>query len=71
MGIDFDNIKNKADDLLKQHGDKIEDGVGKAGEFAKRKFGHEETVDKVVDKIHDLIPGEHGHRDQGGEPGQK
>jgi hypothetical protein len=56
MGIDFDNLKNKAEDLLKDHGDKVEQGVEKAGDFAKRKFGHEETVDKVVDKIQDMIP---------------
>jgi hypothetical protein len=56
MGIDFENLKNKAEDLLEQHGEKIEQGVEKAGEFAKSKLGHEETVDKVVDKIQDIIP---------------
>jgi hypothetical protein len=66
MGIDFDDLKKKAEGLLEQHGDKIEEGVDKAGEFAKNRFGHEETVDKVVDKIHDMIPGERG--DRGGEP---
>ena len=56
MGIDFDGLKKKAEDLLEEHGDKIEQGVEKAGEFAKDKFGHDETVDKVVDKIQDMIP---------------
>lgn len=56
MGIDFEGLKNKAEDLVEEHGQKIEDGVEKAGEFAKSKFGHDETVDKVVDKIQDLIP---------------
>jgi hypothetical protein len=65
MGIDFDNLKNKAEDLLEQHGDKIEQGVEKAGEFAKQKFGHEGTVDQVVDKVQDLIPDK-----QDGEPGK-
>ena len=60
MGIDFDNLKNKAEELVKEHGDQIEAGVGKAGEFAKNKFGHDETVDKVVDKIQGMIPGERG-----------
>jgi hypothetical protein len=69
MGIDFDNLKNKADDLLREHGDKIEEGVEKAGEFAKNKFGHEEKVDKVVDKIQNMIPGEHGNR--GGDAGNQ
>lgn len=56
MGINFDELKNKAHDLVNQHGDKIEEGVEKAGEFAKRKFGHESQVDSVVDKIQDMIP---------------
>ena len=56
MGIDFNQLKNQAEGLLEQHGDKIEDGVGKAGEFVKGKFGHEQQVDQVVDKIQDLIP---------------
>lgn len=56
MGIDFEGLKNKAEDLLEEHGDKIEQGVEKVGEFAKDKFGHDETVDKVVDKVQDLIP---------------
>lgn len=56
MGIDFNELKNKAQDLLKDHGDKIEDGVEKVGEFAKQKFGHEDKVDSVVDKIQDMIP---------------
>ncbi|SDC73063.1 antitoxin [Actinokineospora iranica] len=60
MGIDFNELRNKAEGLLEQHGDKIEAGVEKAGEFAKNKFGHDAQVDLVVDKIQDLIPGEHG-----------
>ena len=56
MGIDFNELKNKAQDLVKEHGDKIEDGVEKVGEFAKKKFGHEDKVDSVVDKIQDMIP---------------
>jgi hypothetical protein len=56
MGINFDELKNKAQDLVEQHGDKIEDGIEKAGEFAKQKFGHEQQIDSVVDKAKGLIP---------------
>lgn len=56
MGIDFENLKNKAQDLVDKHGDKIEQGVEKAGEFAKGKFGHHDKVDQVVDRIQDAIP---------------
>jgi hypothetical protein len=60
MGIDFGELKKKAEDAVGQHGDKIEQGVEKAGEFAKSKFGHDETVDKVVDKIQEMIPDKPG-----------
>jgi hypothetical protein len=66
MGIDFEGLKNKAEDLLEQHGEKVEQGVEKAGEFAKSKLGHDETVDKVVDKIQDMIP---DRPQQGGDAG--
>lgn len=56
MGINFDDLKNKAADLVEKHGDKIEEGVEKAGDFAKKTFGHDEQVDKAVDKIQDAIP---------------
>lgn len=56
MGIDFDDLKNKAQGLVEQHGDKIEAGAEKAGELAKQRFGHDEQVDQVVDKIQDAIP---------------
>lgn len=75
MGINFDDLKNKAQDLVEKHGDKIEQGVGKAGEVAKDKFGHGEQVDKVVDKIQGAIPhkpGESGSDEPGsGEPRDK
>ena len=56
MGINFDELKNKASELVEKHGEKIEEGVEKAGEFAKKKFGHDEQVDSVVDKIQNAIP---------------
>ncbi|MCA1655799.1 MAG: antitoxin [Pseudonocardiaceae bacterium] len=67
MGINFDDLKNKAQNLVEQHGDKIEGGVEKAGELAKKRFGHDEQVDKVVDKIQDALP----DRPAGGEPRDK
>lgn len=67
MGIDFDDLKKKAEDLVKEHGDQIESGVDKAADFAKGRFGHDETVDKVADKIKGLIPDE--PKPSGEEPG--
>lgn len=55
--MDFNALAGQAGALINEHGDKIEAGAEQAGEFVKDKFGHEEQVDMVVDKIQDLIPG--------------
>lgn len=70
MGINFDELKNKAKGLVEQHGDKIEDGVEKAGEFAKKKFGHEGQVDQAVDKIQGFIPDKPGQNPPADKPGE-
>lgn len=54
--MDFDALKGKAEELLDEHGDKVEDGVEKLGEVVKEKFGHAEQVDTVVEKIKDFVP---------------
>jgi hypothetical protein len=56
--MDFKNLAAKAGELLDQHGDKVEDAVGKAGDFAKSKIdGHDNLIDTVVQKTKDAIPG--------------
>lgn len=47
MGM-FDDIKNKAKDLVDGHGDKVDDGIDKAGAFADEKTGGQHT-DKIAD----------------------
>jgi hypothetical protein len=55
--MDVDKFKGKAQNLLKEHGDKIESGVAKAEKFAKRKTPkHGDKIDKVAGKIRGLIP---------------
>ncbi len=54
--VDFDALKNKAGELLNEHGDKVDQGADKVGEFVKGKFGHDEQVDQVVDKIREATP---------------
>jgi hypothetical protein len=54
--VDFDALKNKAGELLNEHGDQVDSLAEKAGEFAKGKFGHDEQVDQVVDKIQEATP---------------
>ena len=56
MGIDFDALKDKAQDALREHGDKIEEGLDKAADFAKSKIsGHDEQIDGGVEKAKDFL----------------
>lgn len=56
MGIDFDGLKDKAEGLLREHGDKIEGGLDKAGDFAKSKFaGHDEQIDGGIEKAKSFL----------------
>jgi len=56
MGIDFDALKGKAEEALREHGDKIEDGLDKAGDFAKSKFtGHDEQIDSGIEKAKSFL----------------
>ncbi|MEK6437547.1 Rv0909 family putative TA system antitoxin [Pseudonocardia sp. T1-2H] len=54
--MDFDALKGQAEKLLEEHGGTVEDLAEKAGEFVKGRFGHEDQVDMVVDKIKDFVP---------------
>lgn len=54
--MELNNLAGKAQELINEHGDKIEDAADKVGDFVKDKFGHAEQVDAVVDKVKDLIP---------------
>ncbi|TWP43989.1 antitoxin [Lentzea tibetensis] len=48
----FDELKNKAKDLLGQHGDKVDEGVDRAGQFADERTGgkHTEHIDSAEEK---------------------
>ncbi|WP_214367301.1 Rv0909 family putative TA system antitoxin [Pseudonocardia sp. H11422] len=54
--VDFNALRGKAEELLNEHGDKVEGAAEKVGDLVKGKFGHDEQVDQVVDKLKDLIP---------------
>lgn len=53
--VDFDELKDKAQDLVGDHADQIKDGVEKVADFVSDKIGHEETVDKVEDAISGFV----------------
>ena len=53
----LDDAKKKLDDVLDEHGDKIADGVEKAGDFIDEKTGHKhaDKVDQAQEKIGDAV----------------
>ena len=64
MGINFSEIKKKAQQALGQNAGKIESGIDKASGFAKSKFGqHSSKIDNVTTKAKDLL-----HKNQPGGP---
>jgi hypothetical protein len=66
MGINFDELKNKAQAALDKHGDKIEQGLDKASGFAKSKLtGHDEQIDGVTEKAKSFL-----HKDDGSDQEQ-
>ena len=48
----LDDAKKKLDDVVDEHGDKIADGVEKAGDFIDEKTGHKhaDKVDQAQEK---------------------
>jgi len=57
------NLKDKAEEIAEQHGDKISDGLEKAGDFIDDKTGgkHSGAIDTAVDKAQGFVEklGEH------------
>ena len=51
------NLKVKAEDLAEAHGEKISDGLEKAGDFIDDKTDgkHSDKIDTAVDKAQDYV----------------
>lgn len=56
MGM-FDNMKDKAEELAKEHPDQVNEGLDKAGDFANEKTGgkFEDQIDKGQDFARDRV----------------
>jgi hypothetical protein len=56
---DLDKLKDKAEEIAEDHGDKIADGLEKAGDLVDEKTGgkHGEQIDTAVDKAQGLVAG--------------
>ncbi|WP_199438862.1 antitoxin [Umezawaea beigongshangensis] len=53
LGDKFDGLKDKAQDAVGQHGDKVDQGVDRAGQFADERTGgqHTSQIDQGEDKV--------------------
>ncbi|MFF9346422.1 antitoxin [Streptomyces sp. NPDC014734] len=51
------NLKDKAEEIAEAHGDKISDGLEKAGDFIDDKTGgkHGDKIDTAVDKAQEFV----------------
>ncbi len=61
----FDNLKKKASDLVDGHGDKVGDGIDKAGDTIDERTGgqHADQVDTGQQKLKDGLDGLDGQDD--------
>jgi hypothetical protein len=55
--MDFDEMKDKAQDFAGSHPDQVNQGLDKVGDAAKEKFGHGEQIDQGLDKARDFLGG--------------
>jgi hypothetical protein len=69
IGDKFDDMKNKAKDALGQHGDKVDEGVDRAGKFADERTGgqHSERIQQGTEKAKEGLG---RFRDQDQDPSQ-
>ncbi len=58
MGF-LDKFKKKAKDLAEDHGDKVEEGIDKAADFADDKTGgkYSDKIDTGAEKAKDFVEG--------------
>jgi hypothetical protein len=64
MGM-FDNIKDNAQDLVDSQGDKVGEGLDKAGDFVDDKTGgkYSDQIDQGADRAKDALDGLDGQDD--------
>jgi hypothetical protein len=55
--VNFDEIKNKASELLEEHHETVDAGIDRAAEFVAGRFGHEDQVKSVAEQAKDILPG--------------
>jgi hypothetical protein len=61
----FDDIKNKVKDLVDGHGDKVDQGIDKAGDLANERTGgqHGTQIEQGEQKVRDGLDSLDGQND--------
>jgi hypothetical protein len=67
--IDFDNLREKAEEFVEEHADQIDHGIDQAAKMAGKKYGHGQQIEQGADKLKDLLPG--GEQDERRGPQQR
>ncbi len=71
MGINFNELKHKAQDALTKNSDKIEQGLDKASGMAKSRFGKQSSkIDTATEKAKKFLHKNAGGGDTGQPGGQ-
>ncbi|EHK89423.1 antitoxin [Saccharomonospora azurea] len=71
MGINFNELKHKAQDALTKNSDKIEQGLDKASGMAKSRFGKQSSkIDNATEKAKKFLHKNAGGGDTGQPGGQ-
>jgi hypothetical protein len=64
--VDFDDLKGKAEALLGEHADQVEDGIDKLADVAGKKFGHAGQIDQAAEKLKGLVDDQQAGPHKGG-----
>lgn len=53
----FGDMKNKLNDMISKNSDKVDEGIGKAANFADEKTGgkHSDKIDSAADRARDYV----------------
>jgi hypothetical protein len=68
----FADMMDKAKQAMGKHPDKTRQGIDRAGEYAKGRFGHEQQVDSASDRAKGYVGQQNqGAQDQPSQQGQQ
>jgi hypothetical protein len=53
--VDFDELRSKAEALLGEHSDQVDDGIDKLADLAGKRLGHSAQVDQAAAKLKGFV----------------